>query len=140
MLILSREQFSAIVAHARAGLPHEACGLIAGRIRDGEGGTERLVSKVYTLTNTDRSAEHFSMAPAEQFQAISDIRKNQAALLGNFHSHPNTPARPSDEDIRHAYDKELVYVIISLMEDEPQLKGFIINNNGSVEEELIRIE
>jgi proteasome lid subunit RPN8/RPN11 len=139
MLIMSREQFGAIVAHARAGLPYEVCGLIAGEIKNDGPEVERIVSKVYALTNIDKSAEHFSMEPAEQFRAISDIRKNRTVLLGNFHSHPNTPARPSAEDIRHAYDKELVYVILSLMDGEPRLKGFRIRD-GRREEETVRIE
>jgi len=34
-----------------------------------------IVREVYCLTNIDKSAEHFSMAPEEQFKAIADIRK-----------------------------------------------------------------
>jgi proteasome lid subunit RPN8/RPN11 len=139
MLIMSREQFAAIVTHARDGLPYEACGLIAGKVRNGGNGVERIVSKVYTLANIDRSAEHFSMETAEQFRVISDIRKNGTVLLGNFHSHPNTPARPSAEDIRHAYDRELIYVILSLMDEEPQMKGFLYED-GNFGEDIVRIE
>jgi proteasome lid subunit RPN8/RPN11 len=135
---MNREQFDAIVAHARSGLPYEACGLIAGELRFGGKAVERVVSKVYMLTNIDGSAEHFSMETKEQFRAIADIRKNHMTLLGNFHSHPDTIAEPSAEDIRHAYDKELVYVILSLINEEPQLKSFLVVN-GRYEEEVVRI-
>jgi proteasome lid subunit RPN8/RPN11 len=88
------------------------------------------------LTNTDQSAEHFSMDPAEQFAAIKDIRNRGWVLLGNFHSHPATPARPSAEDIRLAFDSSLSYVIISFQNDPPELKSFLIRE-GQVAEEPI---
>jgi proteasome lid subunit RPN8/RPN11 len=130
MLILSPEQQKVMIAHGTQGLPHEACGLFAGDEQ------KRIVHKVYCLTNTDKSAEHFSMAPEEQFKVIADIRKNGWVLLGNFHTHPQTPSRPSAEDIRLAFDSSLSYVIISFMDQEPVLKSFLIQQ-GQVQEEQV---
>ena len=57
--------------------------------------------------------------------------------LGNFHSHPESPSRPSEEDKRLAYDREASYMIISLMDIEnPVLKSFRIVDNVSTEEEI----
>lgn len=57
--------------------------------------------------------------------------------LGNFHSHPESPSRPSEEDKRLAYDKDASYMIISLMDIEnPVLKSFRIVDNVSTEEEI----
>jgi proteasome lid subunit RPN8/RPN11 len=134
MLILPREHFDRMIAHARTGLPNEACGLFAGEIA----GDEKTVKAVYCLTNTDKSAEHFSMAPEDQFKAIADIRKKGYTLLGNFHSHPATPARPSEEDIRLAFDPSLSYIIISLKDPDPALKSFTIRN-GAAEEEPVQV-
>jgi proteasome lid subunit RPN8/RPN11 len=134
MLILPREHFDRMIAHAVQGLPNEACGLFAGEIA----GDEKTVKAVYCLTNTDQSAEHFSMAPEEQFKAIGDIRKKGYTLLGNFHSHPATPARPSEEDIRLAFDPSLSYIIISLKDPDPALKSFIIRK-GVAAEETVRV-
>ena len=98
------------------------------------------VKKVYCLTNIDASREHFSMDPKEQFAAIKDIRSNELQLIGNFHSHPETPARPSEEDKRLAYDTKLLYGIISLMdEDAPVLKMFHINGVKEVTVEEVTI-
>jgi proteasome lid subunit RPN8/RPN11 len=132
MLTLPPELRREIAAHARAGLPNEACGLLAGEIR----GEERWVRGVYGLENTDRSPEHFSMAPEDQFRVIAEIRKKGWVLLGNFHSHPATPARPSAEDIRLAFDPALSYVIISLKDPEPVVKSFRIRG-GLAEEEPV---
>jgi proteasome lid subunit RPN8/RPN11 len=133
MLMLPPELRREIAAHARSGLPNEACGLLAGEIL----GEDRFVRGVYCLENTDRNPEHFSMAPEDQFRVISEIRKKGWVLLGNFHSHPSTPARPSAEDIRLAFDPALSYVIISLKDPEPVLKSFRIWG-GLADEELVR--
>ena len=53
---LKKEDFQAMAAHAVAHLPEEACGLIAGEKSD----TERVIKKVYYLTNIDHTNEHFS--------------------------------------------------------------------------------
>ena len=85
---LKKEDFQAMAAHAVAHLPEEACGLIAGEKTD----TERVIKKVYYLTNIDHTNEHFSLDPKEQLAAIKDMRKNGLEPLGNWHSHPETPA------------------------------------------------
>ena len=135
MLILGKELLEKIVTHSRSALPNEACGLVAGHIA-GDG--VKNVSEVYCLKNIDQSPEHFSMSSEEQFAAVADMRRRGIVLLGNFHSHPSTPARPSEEDIRLAFDKSLSYLIISLSQAEPVLKSFIIDKHGrSVAEESV---
>jgi proteasome lid subunit RPN8/RPN11 len=138
MLILGKKLAEKIIAHCRSGLPNEACGLIAGSV-DGAG-YKRAV-EVYCLKNVDESPEHFSMSAEEQFAAVSGMRTRGTALIGNFHSHPATPSRPSEEDIRLAFDESLSYVIVSLAGETPVIKSFLINKGeGSVIEEEIADE
>lgn len=59
MVKLSQTDYEKMVAHAESELPDEACGLIAGRI-DGD---DKIIEKVYLLTNIDHSNEHFSLDP-----------------------------------------------------------------------------
>lgn len=122
-----------ILNHCLGQLPNEACGLLAGRIED----KKKMVEKIYLLSNIDQSPEHFSMDPKEQFGAIKDMRANDLILLGNFHSHPSSPARPSEEDIRLAFEPDKSYLILSLAEENPILKSFMINNSQVTNEELI---
>ena len=84
----------------------------------------KTVEKVYLLANPDRSPEHFSIDPKEQLAAVKDMRALGLAPLGNFHSHPSTPARPSAEDIRLAHDPKASYLILSLAEESPVMKAF----------------
>lgn len=134
MIELSREHYETIVTYAKNGLPFEVCGLLGG-VLDND---KKIVKKVYLLTNTDKSEEHFSMNPKEQFAAVKDMRKNGWELLGNFHSHPSSPSRPSEEDKRLAYDSASSYLILSLEEKEPALNSFKIDADKNVtKEELV---
>lgn len=134
MIKLSKSDYEKILKHAEKELPNEACGLIAGEMS----GEDKIVKKVYLLTNTDASNEHFSLDPKEQLAAVKDMHANGLTPLGNWHSHPESPSRPSDEDKRLAYDKSASYMILSLMiADAPVLNSFRINGNEAVKEDLI---
>ena len=124
--------YDVIIKYAREHLPEEACGLIAGT-EDEEG---RLIKKVYFLENTDHSDEHFNIDPKEQMDAIKDIRSKGYKLLGNWHSHPESPSRPSDEDIKLAFDSSSSYMILSLMADNPVLNVFHIEDGKWSKEDL----
>ena len=102
--------------------PIEACGLLAGK--DG------LVDKFYPMTNVDAAEEHFTMDPKEQFSVIKDIRKLGLQMLAIWHSHPASPPRMSDEDMRLALTPGVVYVILSLAVPEAEsICGFEIEHN-----------
>lgn len=96
--------------------------------------------KVYYLTNIDHTNEHFSLDPKEQLAAIKDMRKNGLEPLGNWHSHPETPARPSQEDIRLAFDSEASYLIMSLMDQKnPVIHAFRVREGQVSKDEIVTI-
>lgn len=132
MLIIERHVFEALMAQAAAGLPYEVCGYLAAK--------EGRVVRHYEMTNIDAAADHFSMRPEEQFQAVREMRAKGLSLRAVYHSHPHTPARPSAEDIRLAYDPELSYVIISLAGEQPELRSFRIKGGEVMAEQLEVIE
>ena len=137
MITLKRADFEKILKHAESVLPEEACGLIAGEIT--ESGKE--IKKVYILTNIDHSNEHFSLDPKEQLAAVKDMRANGLVPLGNWHSHPESPSRPSEEDKRLAYDSKASYLILSLMDREnPVLNSFKITGDNAENEGIIITE
>lgn len=127
---ITEEVIRAIVAHGRADAPIEACGYL--------GASNGIAVESIRLTNVDRSPEHFSLDPAEQFAAARNLRKSGRQLLAVYHSHPASPARPSQEDIRLAFDPSLSYVIVSLAAAEPDVRSFSIRN-GVVTAEPIEI-
>lgn len=134
MIKLLKTDYEKIVAHAEKELPNEACGLIGGTIN----GDSKKIKKVYLLTNIDHSNEHFSLDPKEQLAAIKDMRQNGLVPLGNWHSHPESPSRPSDEDKRLAYDSKASYMILSLIDRQnPVLNSFKITGDTAEKEELV---
>ena len=126
-ITIRRSDFEKIKNHAVSESPNEACGLIAGT--DTPEGI-REIRKIYLLTNIDHTNEHFSIDPREQLAAVKDMRANGLTPLGNWHSHPETPSRPSEEDKRLANDPKASYLILSLeKEDSPVLNAFHVEGN-----------
>lgn len=120
-----------LIAHAKEGFPLEVCGIL--------GGTGDTVSVIYRMTNTDASNEHFMMEPKEQFSVVKDLRAKGLAMLAIYHSHPESPARPSEEDIKLALTPDVSYVIVSLADAAlPDIKSYKINP-GKVELETLEV-
>ncbi|MFA5796386.1 MAG: M67 family metallopeptidase [Candidatus Shapirobacteria bacterium] len=130
MIQIKQKIVDQIIIHAQKANPIEACGYLAGN-----GDT---IAQSYELRNIDNSEEHFSFDPAEQFTVVRKVREAGIGILANYHSHPKSPARPSEEDIRMAYDPDILYLIISLAYKTPQIKAYKIRQS-KVEEETIQI-
>jgi proteasome lid subunit RPN8/RPN11 len=124
---LAREAYERLLAHARADAPVEACGYLGG---------SEIADRCLPLKNMDASPEHFTFDPADQFAAVRTLRAEGRRVLAVYHSHPASPARPSQEDLRLLGDPELLYAILSLAGPEPILKCFRVRDQKSAEEPL----
>lgn len=134
MITMTRKQMNQFIEHARLCLPEEACALLLGERSE----TEKLVKEVYITENVDHTNEHFTITPQDQLKAIRYARSRGWILLGNIHSHPETPSRPSEEDKRLAADSKASYLIVSFMNVEhPVYRAFHIENNISELETLV---
>lgn len=118
---IKRSAFEALLAQARAELPNESCGYLFGTADDDD-----LAVEHFPMTNADHSPEHFSFVPAEQFAALRAARAKGRRIIANWHSHPASPSRPSQEDIRLANDPSILYCILSLQAEEPVFNAFRI--------------
>ncbi|MEE8400175.1 MAG: M67 family metallopeptidase [Desulfobacterales bacterium] len=130
MLKIETDVIAGMIGHAKNAAPVEACGYLAGE--------SSKVTRQYPLKNIDASETHFSLDPREQFDAVKDMKKRGLALMSVYHSHPETPARPSAEDIKLAYDPDISYVIVSLSDGAETVESFKIKE-GRVEKEDIVI-
>ena len=135
-VLLEQEDYEKMIAYAEKQAPIEACGLLGGRIE----GDVKIIKKVFYLTNTDHSPEHFSLAPQEQFAVVRELRAEGWVLLGNWHSHPASPSRPSEEDKRLAFDPRASYLILSLAAEKPVLHSFRIDSEKKVTREGLQIQ
>ncbi len=118
-LILSRALREEMFAHADGLWPEEACGLLAG----GDGRAVRF----YPVENSLHSPVAYEMEPVQQVRAMLAMEANGLELIAIYHSHPNSPARPSATDIAAAYYPDAVQLILSLADRErPSLRAFTI--------------
>ena len=133
---LAKSDIEKILSHAREGLPNEACGLLGGVVEN----DIAVIKEVYLLKNIDESREHFTMDPKEQLAAVKDMRTKGLKLIGNWHSHPESLSRPSEEDKKLAHDSAAIYFILSLMEENASvLNAFAIKNHTEVSSYMIEV-
>jgi len=60
---------------------------------------------------------------------MRSMHENGEIMTGIFHSHPNTPARPSARDQREAHYTHVYYFIASLQHTAPEIKTFYFDGN-----------
>lgn len=125
VVYITPEAYQAILRQARIDAPVESCGYAMGETsEDGR----PFITMNYPMKNIDHSEEHFTMDPRQQFAAVKYARKNGFKVIGNWHSHPASPSRPSEEDKRLAADPGIFYLILSLAGEEPVLNAFEIKD------------
>lgn len=125
---ISQAAFDAIVAHAREAAPRECCGLLIG--------AGRRIESTHPSRNIDPSPARFLIDPLDHFTAIHAARAGGREVVGVYHSHPSTPARPSASDLAEACYAEYAYVIVSLASDPPEVRLFRFEAGGFIEEPL----
>ena len=127
-MIIPQHIIEELVTQAEKEAPNETCGYLLG--------TDDAVTENYQMENIDHSPEHFSFAPKDQFAALRYARAHGLKILANWHSHPATPSRPSQEDLRLANDPSIRYAILSLMNGEARLNSFKILNGEVIDKEV----
>ena len=132
MLTLPGGLRAAIVAHARADHPDEACGLIAGP--EGTDQPQRYIP----MTNAARSPTFHEYDPAEQLKVWNEMERRGEEPVVIYHSHTATEAYPSRTDIALASEPGAHYVIVSTRDPEQaEFRSFRIAD-GTVTEEEVR--
>jgi proteasome lid subunit RPN8/RPN11 len=106
-IILPRQLVNEILYQAQSSPDVEVCGLIAGK--DGRPLRAIAISNV-----SDQPERLFAMDPGAQIDAQRRMREQGEELFGIYHSHPHSPAEPSETDLRQAGYPEALYIIVSL--------------------------
>ncbi len=100
---------------ARAGYPHEACGLLLGR-HDRDATRLAGVTHARNLA-TDRLADRYILDPQDYLAADEEARRDGLEIVGIWHSHPDHPARPSSTDLGNAWP-DYTYLIVAVHQRE----------------------
>lgn len=137
---IPRDRYEEMLAHLRAGAPNEACGVLAG--------VDGKVAAIYPMRNAEESPVAYRFDEREQLEVFREVEERGWDLLAFFHSHTHTEAYPSPTDVRHAHwddpsTEDLVptypdtrYVIVSLMDEEPEVRAFTFDRGSPVEQQV----
>ena len=107
MLVIRADLVEAMVAHARADHPDEACGVLPGP--EGSDRPERHVAMV----NAERSPTFYRFDAQEQLKVWRGLEESGDAVVVIYHSHTATEAYPSRTDVGLAAEPDAHYVLIS---------------------------
>ncbi|MBY8863931.1 M67 family metallopeptidase [Nocardia sp. CA2R105] len=133
VLVIEADLVDAMVAHARADHPDEACGIIAGP--EGSDRPERFVAMI----NAERSPTFYRFDSGEQLRVWREMDDRDEEAVVVYHSHTGTEAYPSRTDISYASEPNAHYVLISTRDPEQhELRSYRILE-GEVTEEPVRI-
>jgi [CysO sulfur-carrier protein]-S-L-cysteine hydrolase len=127
VLYLTHAVHGALVAHAYAGLPLEACGLLAG---DPASATATVW---YPCRNVAESSRVYTLHPSDHLRAELDAEDRGLQILGVVHSHTHTEPYPSPTDIAQAPDPGWHYVIVSLKREVPAVRSWRIVDGAVTE-------
>ena len=130
-MTIPQQVIDELIEQARRDAPDESCGYLLGERTD-EGD---VITENYWMENIDHSPEHFAFAPKDQFAALKYARSKGLRILANWHSHPASPSRPSQEDLRLANDPSIRYAILSLHQGI-HLNSFKILGGEVVDKEI----
>ena len=136
MITIPKTIYNKMIAHAKAGYPNEACGILAGD--PPQSAADRIaVTEFYAMRNLDEASISYFMDPKEQLKVFKEMRAKNLRMLGIFHSHVASEAYPSQKDIRLAFYEEASYLIVSLSDkNKPVLRSFRIKDEKVTEEEI----
>jgi proteasome lid subunit RPN8/RPN11 len=101
MLLLDQKIIDAITAHAERDYPQECGGMLIGRFAEGK----KTVTETFPLENArEEEARHnrVLILPKDVLRAERYARENGLDVVGYYHSHPESPAVPSQYDLDHA--------------------------------------
>ena len=119
MIKLEAPLLDKIERHAELEYPRECCGLLIGRIEDA--GRTRVVVETYPVANSwaESDAMHHRMliTPQDYMRAERQFSKQGLGVVGNYHSHPDHEAVPSQFDLEHlAPWPTMSYIVVTVRE------------------------
>lgn len=135
MLVIRADLVEAMVAHARADHPDEACGVLAGP--EGSDRPERHIAMV----NAERSPTFYRFDAQEQLKVWRALEGSGDAPVVIYHSHTATEAYPSRTDVSLAAEPDAHYVLVSTRDPERhELRSYRIVNGVVTEEPVTIVE
>jgi [CysO sulfur-carrier protein]-S-L-cysteine hydrolase len=127
-LLIPRPVLASMLAQAVAERPNECCGILGGVAVDG--GRLLRVQTWHPLVNAAASPTEYESEPRSMFQAMRDLRQAGLDVVAVYHSHPTSAAVPSRTDLARNYSEQVVNLIISLQNAQPEVRGWWLAATG----------
>ncbi|MBV9089618.1 MAG: M67 family metallopeptidase [Mycobacteriaceae bacterium] len=135
MLVIRADLIDAMVAHARADHPDEACGVIAGP--EGSDRPQRHIA----MTNAERSPTFYRFDSGEQLRVWRQMDANDEVPIVIYHSHTATEAYPSRTDVSYAAEPDAHYVLVSTRDPHThEVRSYRIVDGGVTEEPVTVVD
>jgi proteasome lid subunit RPN8/RPN11 len=116
---ISTQHLSDIREHGERDYPFECCGLLIGRFeQDGR----KVVLETYPISNAreeEAKRNRFLIRPEELLRGERHAREKTLDVVGFYHSHPDSPAAPSQYDLDHAWPT-YSYIIVSVNNEQAE--------------------
>ena len=125
-MVISQADWDAMIEHARDDAPNECVGY--ARLTDGR------VDEVHRAKNLRASPYGYEIDP-KALLAANDM-DDDGHGVAIYHSHPRSPAEPSQTDINVAQYPHWTYLIVSL-DGEPHVRAWRIEDGNVSEEEIV---
>jgi len=124
MITISESLLQEIRAHGVKDYPYECCGLLLGRY----GPDGKVVTETYPISNArEESAKRnrFLIEPVELMRGERYAREHNLEVVGFYHSHPDSPAVPSQYDLEHAWPTYSYIIVKTLAHDATDLFSWV---------------
>ena len=105
-----------MTAHLRGAYPNEGGGLLLGTI-DGDTISVVDIAEAENTFPTEEQFHRIGLAPTFWADVEDDADERGLQIVGFYHSHPDSPAQPSEYDLSHAFPN-LAYIIVSVQNAE----------------------
>lgn len=127
-MTISPRVVAAIEAHAEQERPRECCGLLLG--------SATVIVEAIATRNLAAQPTRYLIDPVAHFAVIRAARDRGLDVVGAYHSHVESPARPSATDRAEAFSGFL-FVIVSLATPAPDLTAWELEDGNFVPVSLV---
>jgi proteasome lid subunit RPN8/RPN11 len=117
MISIVRTLMDEIITAAESAYPDECCGLLSGF---GEPDETLTITGVHASDNVTAQSkrDRFEIDPKVRFDVMRKLEGGPERIVGHYHSHPDQPAKPSEHDLKMAFEPDLLWFIVAVDEGQ----------------------
>ena len=123
---------STIIRHAESSRPRECCGVLLG-CRPEE------ISEAIQVQNLAEDPDRYVLDPKGHLEIRRQARQRRVGIVGFYHSHPHSSARPSARDLAEASYPDHYYLIVALGASQPEVRLYRLTDGNFAETPYVTV-